>query len=386
MAEAALNGDLLDKIFRLLVRWGHYDVVWGVVPRVCKRWENVRNRDHFKRELYESRYWASPCAAQFFDAVNDFRRLRHSYETTIANLVALIRMHGVPFPYLWIIDNFLRPRGPGGWQDLCIYWSTPIEAVETIKEHLKTMHECCELIKHPPAKAFLDEVSVPHFQVPPSPLLDAFRQMLLAISRATLKAAGVAEHPTDVYLTGPEWCSICCAFDDQTSVITVTTDRNWDKCRNCSRHLYLANQKLSPLGVELFEFPCQVQKNNVPFQVIRETNNGELTFVFEKYGQTFITGAHEVWFPNVEMLCEKICLDLIDPATQDSLTLSDQGLKHVFNNGDLITLDRFSEQVSQVYHDAMLAMEDDSDDENSDEESYDFCQSSDEASGSCSAE
>ncbi len=360
-----LTGDVLECIFRMI---DDTATVWAVLPQVCKQWSNVRNRATMKEKLIRQcypkyRYSISRhmCCA-YFDAINEFRWLRSTVEQSIANVVALGRMNGVPFPFLWIAERFLKPIN---WKDMFECWKTPIAALEALKKHLKTIEECCTLILKPPLKAFWDDVKMPAFEMPYDHYVcwdkpqNAYRSILKAIGFTTIIASKITKTISDemtTFLYGPDACRSCgscgsCGFFRDIDApltfgsYTKNVNHKYCLCQSCSRHLFLLCQSSGINSVP------GAYSNSLPagiiFSVINDRNNENIFFLRVEEEEPIYFWQKDVWFPNVEILCQRQCIDLINPEGKQ-LKLSNHGLNYILR-GDSYTVERFTEQIHNVY-------------------------------------
>jgi hypothetical protein len=334
--------DIWDKIFTTVLEdKSQVETVWQIAASpmlICKYWNSGKSRIQLRQKLIEMRYpqlfkrYASFAPQQWsnvFVEICRFRNMRRRFEYEVAQFVAYGRLNGVLVPYLWVTESFLQKSI---WDEKFLGWDSPVQANSDILKLIEMMKTCTKLILHPPRPLYFDETEIPKMAQVGSPFGDMGHNFFYALECMTRKIIGMKYNEAmDAFLVGvtEQQCLICNNIGKEVSVAAHKPHLGYGKsilCMSCWRHVY---------------------------QLVGELWHSGKILVLP--GPTLVTetetlGNDQRWYPDVEILCQKICLELVHPDNGE-LSLSHSGLRCILGGGVHNTLvdSQFVPQMHVVY-------------------------------------
>lgn len=385
-----MNRDVLEIIFGLLIQDDHVDDVWGNCAAVCQDWRAAVHRSRVKHLLIKrmlklldiERFvgWnkKEAEAVVWFDSIRQVRGLRHHLQSSIARVVALCRINGVPFPYLWLAEMFLDPKE---WKNLFLGWLSPMDCLAFVRNNIIRLKNFEAVLTKPPVKVIWElergespyTTSIPVWHgLRPSSAWDVMMMMLyswipmatkLAIDRKlfwiepdTKKAKAITMQEASLYVQHNCADCIMCGVEAQETTFEFyninmrlhntyrrrlkyyNKGRSYyisDLCSVCSRQLH---QLLGRRGGDLTFM--SIQNTKEPFQYLRDNHSIMCTAVD---GTSLVCYSRdEVWFPSVEIECQEQCMTLVEPEYHG---IQLPGLECIMR----INPDKFAEQIRYVH-------------------------------------
>ena len=304
LPKVELPNDVLVYLFRHHIQ--SMRELWQVIPVVCKSWLKARENIFVKRRLVKqlwskraAQWKPSECEA-FFDELRAFRLLRIPFQQSVATLVAHGRLRGVAFPNLAATETLFNPSE---WTKIGLHvWQSPGEGIKFIKEYMGSIAECVDIIMKSPMPAYIQDVELPCLQVLKGTHKDAAWPVLFKLGNQLTHLVryviGLDHKIGDPTLLASKKCVVC-----ETAVATQIRE-DVPHCKSCLRLRSLALRSMpSPAG----------RAGNKIFVFAQRGVFNLVSGWDDVYIPIFTIQKEELWWPEIEIECQRKCAKMLDP-------------------------------------------------------------------------
>lgn len=365
--------DVLLYLFHILVDVD-VECLWSTIPLVCKQWARARAMPAVKTRMvnvifpHQSVSWTKQECVYFFDSVCRYFSLREPFRLAVATTVAHGRLRGVPWPDLsdvaslcehkeWHTLFWKTHQKEGYFHHLSEFRTIYDNGIRWVSTNIERLKACCTLMMNPPMPAYLDEVQLPMLNLstcdchecedyrlnwyPDHPVLlklYTLRQQLGAMVANVMQLPNAPKLPVELLHVDSSDC-VSCNFSIKLTKGAVQVFPADKLCKTCMR----LKTQLFGIGGDLTRIDVWISDR----QSLMLTNKNRK--------QIIQLNVFDVWWPDIELDCQRACAQLVDPEC-GVMQLSSSGLRCLLDDaecGGILT----TEFLQQTHMAHALALE-----------------------------